>query len=1371
MALQRLVTELTVGPLALNEEVTLSHGINEEGEPRPPFLILPATATAITVVGQPNDHTVTFKNLGAQPETTTFLVWRLHSILSPHGSGMFWQGLGPNAGGGGGGSGDMVWRAAWSNATPYVVGDVVTHNGTVYVATTPNLGDAPPSPNWDPVAPASPLTFANVAAALGGAAGANIGWTFKSDGAGSGTMGPNTQDIPRIFNVGPSGDVDYTSISAAIAGALAMGANPLTPWILRLAPGVYVEPPMTLDGSVILEGNVLAPGHILPDVTIFAADPDSDLITVEGYVKMYGVNLSGVTNVNKCAVRIVAGTVIGENLGFSGVSTGLVVDLGSSCQIFDSVWFAIDPSMPMGTGILVKGGSLGAFQRCTFLCDPNSLPFYSQNPIQLCCYVTEGSEATFTTCPIAPFFIDNTQVSLLADAGSTLTLYSCPTAFAYTAIKIGAMGANTLANLNSCFFDHNVVNFEIDSATGTIFSNSSGVDNDTRSVVPGGTISGLLTDFSRLFAGLVGNSGVQYLTDRLTPLLQYVNDAQSSGVDSGGEVMAGAGLSVDVAAGTGWVSRGAPNFDTTPATWVGLNLPGLPANSEIFVYIDSGSLAPTASTTVPGTDHILLAIVFTDGVGVRYVHFAQTPGQHGMELTQQFLVFTHKTVLKDGLASSPGSSVRKFDIAAGHYFRGLAVIAYAGVVDAIFGSFYGSNGANEIPGVASIDITNYDDAGVLTPMTGGFYRADTLYITSDGQVSVIYGTAQFNDQGDAAISNALPPPTFLEPSAFPIAKLVVQQGNGIVQMVDIRTQIATAGATPVISHSALLDLLADDHPQYLLASGGRPMGGNLNMGGNDIFGASTYNGVTIQAHAIRHQPGGIDAIATTPPQPLVAGGAGAPGGDAALSNGAHVHPIPIANVQTIGTANAPGATGSFSDAGHVHNHGAQTDPTQHAPAVAGGANGFLTGTDKAKIDTLTPGAAVASVGATAPIESTGGANPVISIDPATDATPGSMSAADKTKLDGMAPGAAVASVGGTAPITSTGGTTPNIGITAATGVAAGSMSAADKTKLDGISPGAAVASVGGTAPIVSSGGATPAISITPATDVAAGSMSAADKTKLDGIPPGGGVTNVTGTAPIASSGGATPAISISAATSLAAGSMSAADKSKLDGIPPGGGVTNVTGTAPIASSGGATPAISISPASGVAAGSMSAADKSKLDGITAGAAVSAVGATAPITSTGGTAPNIGISAATDLAAGSMSAADKTKLDGIATGATANPVNFASANSSTSTSSASDALLNGMTITPGAGTWLVIFDCEVSINSTSSAAQFSVYANGVQVANSVRHVVAPSSGRACSVSTIANVVVAGGQAIEIRWNVAGGSTATALGRSMSVMKSA
>lgn len=116
--------------------------------------------------------------------------------------------------------------------------------------------------------------------------------------------------------------------------------------------------------------------------------------------------------------------------------------------------------------------------------------------------------------------------------------------------------------------------------------------------------------------------------------------------------------------------------------------------------------------------------------------------------------------------------------------------------------------------------------------------------------------------------------------------------------------------------------------------------------------------------------------------------------------------------------------------------------------------------------------AVTSVTGTSPINAaptTG--NVVLSIDAATDSVPGSMSAADKTKLDGMTAGAAVASVTGTAPIVSSGGTTPAISIVAATDSVPGSMSAADKTKLDAILAGA-VSGIPAWTPLASGGTAT-----------------------------------------------------------------------------------------------------------------------------------------------------------------------------------------------------------------------------------------------------------------------------------------------------------
>ena len=169
-------------------------------------------------------------------------------------------------------------------------------------------------------------------------------------------------------------------------------------------------------------------------------------------------------------------------------------------------------------------------------------------------------------------------------------------------------------------------------------------------------------------------------------------------------------------------------------------------------------------------------------------------------------------------------------------------------------------------------------------------------------------------------------------------------------------------------------------------------------------------------------------------------------------------------------------------------------------------------------------------------------------------------------------GGTVTAVTGVAPIASSGGNTPAISIALATTGAPGAVQP-DGTSITisaGVisAPGSSgVTAVTGTAPIVSSGGATPAISVTTATtgavgvvkpdgvtiDVSAGVISVPTATtgalglvKPDGTsitisagvisaPGSSGVTAVTGTAPIVSSGGATPAISVTTATTGAVG--------------------------------------------------------------------------------------------------------------------------------------------------------------------------------------------------------------------------------------------
>jgi len=134
----------------------------------------------------------------------------------------------------------------------------------------------------------------------------------------------------------------------------------------------------------------------------------------------------------------------------------------------------------------------------------------------------------------------------------------------------------------------------------------------------------------------------------------------------------------------------------------------------------------------------------------------------------------------------------------------------------------------------------------------------------------------------------------------------------------------------------------------------------------------------------------------------------------------------------------------------------------------------------------------------------------------------------------------VTNVTGAAPITSSGGATPAISIIPATGSVPGSMSAADKTKLDGVATGATANSTNATLLARSNHTGTQAVSTITGLATVATSGSATDLT-VGTLP----AARFNDTAHGARAGGTLHANAVAAGT---AGFMTGADKTKLDAI-------------------------------------------------------------------------------------------------------------------------------------------------------------------------------------------------------------------------------
>ena len=173
----------------------------------------------------------------------------------------------------------------------------------------------------------------------------------------------------------------------------------------------------------------------------------------------------------------------------------------------------------------------------------------------------------------------------------------------------------------------------------------------------------------------------------------------------------------------------------------------------------------------------------------------------------------------------------------------------------------------------------------------------------------------------------------------------------------------------------------------------------------------------------------------------------------------------------------------------------------------------------------------------------------------------------------------VTAVTATAPVVSSGGTAPDISMPAASTSVSGYLTSTDWNTFNNKAP-----ATSGTSILYGNGtGGFSNVTIGSGVSFAAGTLSATGS--------GGTVTSVTATAPIASTGGATPDISISQSSTSTNGYLSSTDWNTFNNKQPAGTYVNsVTGTAPVVSSGGVNPAISMAAASASANGYLTSTD-------------------------------------------------------------------------------------------------------------------------------------------------------------------------------------
>lgn len=267
--------------------------------------------------------------------------------------------------------------------------------------------------------------------------------------------------------------------------------------------------------------------------------------------------------------------------------------------------------------------------------------------------------------------------------------------------------------------------------------------------------------------------------------VQHLQDVfHSAGWTLGGAVTDNGDGTVAVTAGEGFIR----SADTTTAPvyfckWTAN--PSLALTDGQLNYIDvawnGGTPIIIASLVAPNDhDEFSLATVYRDGTTLHITNQAkETVGDHAGLMIRRNKSIKYIVREENGGAIVSETGTRNFAITQGRWWVALTRFTTNAIdtsVSDTFRYFYNSASYVEVAGQTQIDNLQYDNAGTLTALGNNQYGVHWVYIGTDSDVYVIYGTQSYNltDATDTAQPPSVLPGHF-QLHATLIAKIIIQK--------------------------------------------------------------------------------------------------------------------------------------------------------------------------------------------------------------------------------------------------------------------------------------------------------------------------------------------------------------------------------------------------------------------------------------------------------------------------------------------------------------------------------------------------------------------------------------------------------------------
>jgi hypothetical protein len=708
---------------------------------------------------------------------------------------------------------------------------------------------------------------------------------------------------------------DFNSIKAAVDSLI--GTSETNRYVIEVGPGEFIEDEIDLSTKPY----VSIVGSNIQTTQIFASASNQNLFKMGIFNELSFLSLNNVGD----GTGVYAGVLADDSGDFSqchkvsfyNCDIGIKVLSSSQDTIFYGEYVDFNGTFSQAVCVDSQSSGFSAFVNIeNFYCYPGVTGSFGG------CVYDEDAELNVTVGTLEGVGDD---VAFYVENGGNIKVSSTDIVGYETGLFVPNIGTASRFNLSSVVMDETIsVPLKIKQPNtvgfyqGTL-ADSTLIDNDSEDVYWSflDSVDGQLN--------ITRKASVTFADNETTDFTTLLFESAPMGVLSGGLITIVSGLTVSISSGYGYLEKTIGD-SYKRIDWLTQSLQ-LPDNSSEYIFINENDNL-SSSTSLPSIENnIVLGRVVTNNGSVLFIDNTRVDIKHADNKLNLFNRKAIGSIYETGSIVTEGSTFSTIDVSSGSYWFGESNFTPSGGSTISFSQIYRDGIGGFVISTTNSVTSQYDDnSGSLITMSASYFTKHALYVVGEGvdeKYLMVVGQEQYENLVEVEDAPLPAPPNYFEDGVSPIASIYVQEGTlGILQIEDIRPVLGfkSSGVNAVSNHGNLLGLSNDDHQQYLLVDGSRSMVGNLQMGSNSITGVGQVNGVTVQSHASRHLPNGLDPLTT-----------GAP--------------------STIGTTNTEGTANAFARQDHVHSHGNQLGGLLHATASSLSA-GFMSAADKVIFDDI-----------------------------------------------------------------------------------------------------------------------------------------------------------------------------------------------------------------------------------------------------------------------------------------------------------------------------------------------------------------------------------------------------------------------------------